>query len=512
MKRRARIAFKVLVVLVAVVVLAGGGFALYGQILLDRVHRVVIKSEAPQKSGQPINVLLIGNNTRTGLSPAEAKAFGTASQVGGGRADVAMIAHFDPKTKQVTLLSIPRDLFMPIPGTTRLQRVDAALNPTAKTGGKENPDQLVRTIEYDLGIPIQHYVELNFDTFQGVVNALGGIRMYFPMPVRDRESGLNVTTVGCRTLNGYQALQVVRARHLDYRTPQGVWVRDPLGDLSRTRRDHIFLKVLAEQVKSRGLSNPVQDLKLLQSVYPYLTLDSAFSESELLSLVLTYRHSDPATAPTGTLPVAFEGGNTGYVYAGANFGSIVFPQEPADSQLIDQLTGLGAPSIAPSKIRIAVVNGSHSPNLAGQTTQGLKALGYQASLAGSATPSGNPAESLIFYTPGNIAKAEVLRASLGGSVMMGEIPSTGYGTPIELLVGDQLTTAMKVQNGATSGKASPSTAASSYTASSKSTTSTTTAAAGTQASPSTTIPDITAATQVNTRQTPEPWDPRACPA
>ena len=512
MKRRTRIGLKVMVALVSVVVLAVGGFALYGQILLDRVHRVVIKSEAPQQSGQPINVLLIGNNTRTGLSPSEAKAFGTASQVGGGRADVAMIAHFNPKTKQVTLLSIPRDLFMPIPGTTRLQRVDAALNPTAKTGGKENPNQLVRTIEDDLGIPIQHYVELNFDTFQGVVNALGGIRLYFPMPVRDRESGLNVTTTGCRTLNGYQALQVVRARHLDYQTPQGVWVRDPLGDLSRTRRDHIFLKVLAQQVKSRGLSNPVQDLKLLQNVYPYLTLDSAFSESELLSLVLTYRHANIATAPTGTLPVAFEGGNTGYIYNGANFGSIVFPQEPADTKMVTQLSGTTTPSIAPSKIKIAVVNGSHSPSLADQTTKGLVALGYRATLAGSVTPSGNPAESVIFYTPGNIAKAEALKASLGGAVIMGEIPSTGYGTSIELLVGDQLATAIKVQSASSSGQTSPATAAGSYTASSPSTTSTTTAGTKTQASTPTTIPNITAGTQVNTRQSPEPWDPRACPA
>ncbi|MDA8116399.1 MAG: LCP family protein [Actinomycetota bacterium] len=511
MSRPVRITLKVLAVLIAVAVLAIGGFALYGQILLDRVHRVVIKSEVPQQSGQPINILLIGNNTRTGLNPAEAKSFGSASQVGGGRADVSMIAHFDPKTKQVTLLSIPRDLFMPIPGTKQLQRVDAALNPTSKTGGQENPDQLVRTIEYDLGIPIQHYVELNFDTFQGVVNALGGIRMYFPMPVRDKESGLNVTTPGCRTLNGFQALQVVRARHLDYQTPQGVWVRDPLGDLSRTRRDHIFLKVLAEQVKAKGLSNPVQDLKLLQNVYPYLTLDSAFSESELLSLVLTYRHADPATAPTGTLPIAFEGGNTGYVYNGANYGAIVFPQEPADTQMIAQLAGLATPSIAPSSIRVAVVNGSHSAALATQTTQGLQALGYQATQAGSVAPTANPAESIIYYTPGNITKAEALKASLGGSVIMGQVPSTGYGAPIELLVGDQLAVAIKVQAASavttTTGVPAPGT-----TAAEKPSTSTTAAQAAKSASPSVTIPDVTAPTQVNTNQSPEPWDPRACPA
>jgi LCP family protein required for cell wall assembly len=72
----------------------------------------------------------------------------------------------------------------------------------------------VAAIQEDFGIPIQHYVELNFDSFASVVNALGGINMYFPEPVYDPESDLDVTTVGCHHLNGFHALQVVRARHL----------------------------------------------------------------------------------------------------------------------------------------------------------------------------------------------------------------------------------------------------------------------------------------------------------
>jgi len=77
----------------------------------------------------------------------------------------------------------------------------------------------VAAVQEDLGIPINHYVELNFDTFANVVNALGGVKMYFPEPVYDAYSGLNVQTPGCLTLNGFQALQVVRARHLQYKAP-----------------------------------------------------------------------------------------------------------------------------------------------------------------------------------------------------------------------------------------------------------------------------------------------------
>ena len=141
----------------------------------------------------------------------------------------------------------------------------------------------MNAIQEDFGIPIQHYVELNFDSFQGVVNALGGIKMYFPEPVFDAYSGLNVPTAGCHSLNGFQALEVVRARHLQYKGP-GVktnnhadWPQDPESDLSRIRRDHEFLRVLATAVAKRGLGNPITDNDLLGAVAPQLQVDSSFS-------------------------------------------------------------------------------------------------------------------------------------------------------------------------------------------------------------------------------------------
>ncbi|KJF18218.1 LCP family protein [Acidithrix ferrooxidans] len=495
-KRLRRSAF-IVGFLVLVILLGALGSFVYGQYLFSKVKKVSVSSEHVQVAGQPLNILLIGNNTRTGLSPSEVAAFGSSSQVGGGRADVTMIAHFDPKTKNVTLVSIPRDLFMPIPGTKKLQRVDAALNPTKATGTAENPNQLVKTIEYDLGIPIQHYVELNFDSFQGIVNALGGIKMYFPMPVKDAYSGLNITKPGCITLNGFQALEVVRARHLQYQLPNGTWGYDGLGDLSRTRRDHIFLQVLASQVKASGITNPVKDLSLLKNVLPYLTIDSQFTESEMLSLILTYRHANPAATPTGTLPVAF-GPASGYVFDGTNYASIVLPQEPADTTMLKNLIGLAQPKITLSTVNVTVVNGSHSAGVGSTISSGLAGLGFNVSKARAIPPNANPVESVIYYTPGNLAKAEALKATLTGEVIMGQVPSTGYSTPLELLAGDQIAVAVApVTPSSTKNQPSSSTTATSSTSAS---------------SPSTTIASITGATQVNVSQKPQPWDPRACPA
>ena len=497
--RRLRRSGLIVGILIAALLVGALGSYVYGQYLFSKVKKVNVSSENVQVAGQPLNILIIGNNTRTGLSPAEVAAFGSATQVGGGRADVSMIAHFDPATKSITLVSIPRDLFMPIPGTKKLQRVDAALNPTAATGTAEDPNQLVKTIEYDLGIPIQHYVELNFDSFQGIVNALGGVKMYFPTPVKDAYSGLNISTTGCLTLNGSQALQVVRARHLQYQLPNGTWGYDGLGDLSRTRRDHIFLQVLASQVKASGISNPVKDLSLLKSVLPYLTIDSQFTESEMLSLILTYRHSNPAATPTGTLPVAF-GPASGYIFDGVNYNSIVLPQEPADTTMLKDLIGLSQPNIAPSDVSVTVVNGSNTSGAGSTIASGLSGLGFNVANAQSIAPNANPVESVIYYTPGNLAKAEALKNTLTGEVIMGQVPNTGYSSPLELLVGDQLAVAVAPVTSNTS-----TTQVATTQQSSSSTTLATT-------SPSTTIVSITGATQVNVAQQPEPWDPRACPA
>ncbi len=130
--------------------------------------------------------------------------------------------------------------------TTGANKIDAALY--------DGPSQLVAAIQEDFATPINHYIALNFDTFANVVDALGGIHMYFPMEVFDAYSGLHSTTTGCTFLDGYHALQVVRARHLQIRqagvgTNYRAWSQEGLSDLARIRRDHDFLKVLGPDAR-----------------------------------------------------------------------------------------------------------------------------------------------------------------------------------------------------------------------------------------------------------------------
>jgi LCP family protein required for cell wall assembly len=428
----------VLVLLVGAV----GGYAFY---LNHRVHRVVVAHLKPApKKGPDLgteNILMVGSTSRCALT-VQNPAYGICSQgVTGVNSDVIMILHLDPAERTVSVLSIPRDLFVPNARETGANKIDAALY--------EGPSQLVAAIEEDFGIPIEHYVELNFDTFADVVNTLGGISMYFPEPVYDAYSGLDIQTTGCIHLDGVQALQVVRARHLQYKGP-GVtssdpyyWPQEAESDLARIRRDHEFLRVLAEAVTAQGLGNPIKDAELISSLAPDLTVDSTLSSSHMVNLVLTYHGINPFGAPELTVPV-MESDVNQYFYKGGSYGNVEFPTEPEDFDVVDQFLGVGTdantltgdPLPSPSAVTVAVVDGSGIYS-AGQTADtALSALGFDVVGLSSGSEVGPQAETVVEYaqdTPVDEAAAQAVARSISGQVIMALAPSstsddTGSGT------------------------------------------------------------------------------------
>ncbi len=467
--------------------LAGGGYfyALYRyhQVKKDDVQNLAAETNST------VNILLIGENCRSCLNGKQANAFGSASEVGGNRSDVTMVLHLDTATRTASIVSIPRDTFSPIPGTDQANRVDDALN--------QSPSELVKTVEDDYGIPINHFVALNFDTFQGVVNDLGGIDMYFPDPVKDAYSGLNIPNAGCHHLNGTQALAVVRARHLYY-YQDGTWNYDPLGDISRIRRDHEFLKVLASSIRGR-LSNPLTVNSIFGSLAPDLLIDKGFGLSEMIHLVLDFHSLNPNSVPTKTLQVFEVPGD--FTYDGVpGYGSVVFPVSPNDYTLIDQALGITPPAIK-AGTTVSVLNGSGTYDQAGQVGQALSALGEDVVNVGDApTISSNPAETIVYYAPGEQQQAEALMPYLNGNAVMGEL-ALPAGTDLEVVTGTYLTVsppASSSQAGAATSSAGSSASAGSQTSGGSSVTSASNPVpAGDVTQPLNSLPS---------------FDPRACPA
>ena len=485
--------------------LAAGGYAYY---LNSEIHRVdVLGLTAAPTSGADANtenILMVGSTTRCGLQHQNA-AYGLCSQgVTGVNSDVIMILHLDPANRTVSVLSIPRDLFIPnarVPnpkaGITAANKIDAGLY--------DGPSQLVASIKEDFGIAVQHYVVLNFDTFANVVDALGGIDMYFPMPVFDAYSGLNVPAPGCIHLNGYRALQVVRARHLQYKAP-GVtttnphyWPQETQSDLARILRDHEFLRVVATAVSKKGLGNPITDTQMVSSVAPYLTVDSSFSTSNMISLVLHFHGVNAAKAPQYTLPVQVTTFG-GYDYKGAPYGDVEFPATTAAQQTVDQFLGVnaatdtltGAPLPSPSAVTVSVLNGTGAYNQATDTASALSALGFHIAGVGDATPVGAEAETLVAYgqkTPAVEAAAQAVVRSLAGSAIMDYDPAlVADGAQVTVVTGTQFTV-----------NSPPGPSASAPATGSPSTATTAPSSSGFQA-PTPAVSPL------------QPWDPRSCTA
>jgi LCP family protein required for cell wall assembly len=438
----------------AMVLAIAGGVA-YAWHINGEIGRVPVKglTVAPDGRGGngphgTENILMVGSTSRCALK-VQNPAYGLCSEgVTGVNSDVVMILHLNLATHAVSVLSIPRDLFVPNARQEGANKIDAALY--------EGPSQLVAAIQDDFGIPIQHYVELNFDTFAGVVDALGGIKMYFPEPVYDSYSGLDITTPGCVALNGVQALQVVRARHLQYKpatvttSDVNLWPYDPQSDLARIRRDHEFLRVLATAVAKKGLGNPITDSHIIAAVAPDLEVDSGLSASQMVNLVLAFHHVNAATAPQLTLPVVVDQSG-GYYYKGGNYGDIEWPDEPQDRQVIDQFLGVGAatdtmtnaPLPSPSSVKVTVVNGSWTAGQASTAAAALNTLGFHASSAGDTPPVASQSETVVYYaalSPPEVAAAQTVAHALSGSVITALDPSkVTAGAQVTVVTGTNFT-------------------------------------------------------------------------
>jgi LCP family protein required for cell wall assembly len=307
------------VALALVLALAGLG---YWQYRFDQLPKVHVAAETQAVSGQPFNMLVIGSDSRVGTS-----GFGSADVVTGQRSDVIQIWHVDPKSKQITVLHIPRDTLVSMVGPDVQQfgtynRINAAFN--------DGVNQLVETIKANFGIQINHTVEVDFSGFQDAVNAVGGVWMDFPQPAKDAWSGLNITQAGCQLLQGPQALAVARSREYYYLDSSGYWEPDGTGDFGRIARQNAFLQALIRAAK--GTYNPIKLNNFIGSLHEGIVIDDSWSSTGLLGLAADFRSFDPSALQSLTLPTT----NVGYV---SPWGDILFAAQPQTQQMLVNLFG-----------------------------------------------------------------------------------------------------------------------------------------------------------------------------
>jgi LCP family protein required for cell wall assembly len=277
----------VLLILLLLLILWLVGVPAYAWTQIARVDAAPAGQRPANQPGKTF--LLVGSDSRAGLSKAEQKRLGTGS-TGGQRTDTIMIVYLPPGGKPA-LISVPRDSYVDIPKNGK-NKINAAY----AFGG---PELLVQTVEQNTGLRMDGYMEIGFGGFVNIIDALGGIRMCLPKAIKDSDSHIDLPK-GCQTLSGTEALGYVRMRKAD-----------PLGDLGRVQRQREMLAAVANKAASPAtMLNPVRYWKFNMAVADAIKLGRDTSLPEALSLAYAMKRISGGSGLTLTVPVSSTGAPT----------------------------------------------------------------------------------------------------------------------------------------------------------------------------------------------------------
>ncbi|MCZ7530408.1 MAG: LCP family protein [Acidimicrobiia bacterium] len=398
---------------------------------VDSIRKVEItgldtSESVPAEAG---NFVIIGSDSRDALG---AQVEGDEEQLGSERSDTLMVAHVDPDQKTGLLVSFPRDLWVEIPGHGE-NKINAAFS----IGG---PQLVIDTLQANFDIPITNYIEIDFAGFEGIVDAIGGVPVYFEGPARDGTgpdgdggSGFVQPYPGCFELQGDRALQYVRSRYYEvYDGSQ--WVSDPTADLGRINRQQAFMRSLASEALANVGANPLRARSLADEVLSNMTVDQTLGTRDVLGLVDAFRVVDPNSEAFESVTIPNEGGF-------ADGQSVLFIVQPQADELMARLRTFGpppvpeeapvVPDIEPFTVSVSVLNGSGVDGAAGATLDGLVNQGFGTGGVGNAD---FVEQTEVHYAPGNEEKAELVRSYLGG---VGELveDATVQQTDVQVVIG-----------------------------------------------------------------------------
>ncbi|MFD7506148.1 LCP family protein [Streptomyces sp. NPDC059850] len=291
LSRRRKVTRLAIVMVSALLVASGSAY-----IWVDtQMNREVDLNKAANRPplGKGTNYLIVGSDSRAGLS-AEAKQTLRTGSAEGGRTDSMMVLHTG--ANGTTMLSLPRDSWVRVPSYVRPEtgkRYGEEQNKLNAAYSRGGPDLLVQTIERNTGLHINHYAEIGFGGFVDIVDAVGGVRMCVDRDIKDEKSGLDLKK-GCQVLDGGKALSFVRQRK-----------QEANGDLGRTQNQQKFLAALAEKAATPGvLANPFAAFPTVSAGLDTLIVDKQMNLQKLMSLFQAMKGATSGNGKRLNVPVS----------------------------------------------------------------------------------------------------------------------------------------------------------------------------------------------------------------
>ena len=300
--------------------------------------------DRPEKTSKAENYLLVGSDTREGLTKQQMRELrvGSTATAAGGRSDTMLIIHLSKARDRAYIISLPRDSLVVIPEhvsssdkKTIIPARKGKLNSAFSYGGAP---LLIETIELATSIKIDHYVEVSFAGFAGIVDALGGIEVCTKVDIDDPKSHL-VLSAGVHTLDGIEALKYVRTRDFDGR-----------GDIGRMQRQQQFMSAVLNKATSSGtLLNPFKVKNFINASLASVKLDSGLAPDDLLTLAKQMKNLSSGNVRTLTVPLSNPNGR----YEGLSvviwdevLGADLWTRVRDDLPLVDEVTPTPAASAA----------------------------------------------------------------------------------------------------------------------------------------------------------------------
>jgi LCP family protein required for cell wall assembly len=429
------------VAVAAVVIVVAGTLTAYlkYRAVYDSITRVTVPGQdlghrPPVYSTNSLNILVYGSDSRKGLTAHQQYVLRTGDDQT-DNTDTIMLVHFSPGRQRVTVVSIPRDTMVPQyacprgPGYTGQQASPGAeiqINSLLEIGG---PTCLWKTVEQVTGVRIDHFIGIGMLGFVNVINDLGGVNVCVPSKVNDPVSGLNLKA-GEQHINGIQALAFWRTRE-DIGTGS---------DLERIQRDQFMsAQVVKGVLGSSLLTDPIKLLSVVTDAAASMTTDSAMSVSDLLQIgeslhSLSSQNVEFITAPNEPWTqdpdrIQFEQPQASQVFSDIAHDVTV----PKTSSSPAPSSGGAQVLTSPAKVKVEVLNGSGTAELASQAAASLTSRGFDVTGTGDAASFAYTNSVIEYASAADMAEVNTLKQELSNVTDLKDASLTP-GT-VELILG-----------------------------------------------------------------------------
>jgi LCP family protein required for cell wall assembly len=332
----------------------------------------------------------------------------------------------------VALTSIPRDVMVQVADTGERSRINSAF--ARDEGGPQN---LIDTIKQNFDVTVNHYIQVEFESFPKVVDAIGGVPIWVPQAARDRSSGFYTDAHRqCVTLNGQEGLEFVRSRKMEIQV-DGEWTQELQSDVHRVERQKIFVQRAMTDALAEVRSNPLRITQLIDIGVEHVTLDENLGIGDLRELAESFKGFDAGNLESYALPVLEDP---------LNPRATLVVDEAAAEPMLNVFRGLPPGEIRPQLVEVQVLNGTVAGDearvvegLAGDVGGALDEVGFDLLVPGDA-PSFHE-QTTIEYAPGNKVFAQRLARHITSDVAVplqeaGDLPDG----QVRLIAGADFTT------------------------------------------------------------------------